>query len=370
MGHLYCRACATTYALNEPIWRCACGGLLDIAWKATIDPARIATRAPSLWRYREALPIADDAAIVSLGEGFTPLIEERLDGRPVWLKLDHLFPSGSYKDRGATVLVSQVKALGLRHVVEDSSGNAGSAIAGYCARAGIACDIYVPADTSAGKLAQIEGYGARLHRVPGSREDAARAVWQAAQSCYYASHTWNPFFLQGTKTWAYEVCEQLGWRAPEAVVLPVGNGTLLLGAYLGFRDLIEAGMTDTMPRLVGVQAAACAPLATAYANGVTVPAAVATSPTLAEGIAIAEPVRGSQILEAVRASGGTILAVSEVEIVSALRHMHRRGFYIEPTAAATIAGLRRYLAESAGDGVIVSTLTGHGLKATDKLLHL
>ena len=152
----------------------------------------------------------------------TPLEQVNIGGREILMKLDFLFPSGSYKDRGATVMISQALAMGVKQVVQDSSGNAGCAVAQYCARAGIGCEIFVPASTSPAKLVQIEAYGARLNLVPGSREDTAKAAMKAADHTYYASHVWNPFFFQGTKTFAYELCEQLGWKAPDTVILPAG----------------------------------------------------------------------------------------------------------------------------------------------------
>jgi threonine synthase len=336
---------------------------LQVAFTAQFDLPAIAYRAPTLWRYREAIPLPEGASPVSMGEGFTPLLPLRLAGREIWVKADHLLPSGSYKDRGAAVLVSVAHALGVETVVEDSSGNAGAAIAAYGAHAGIACRIYVPASTSSTKTAQITAYGAALERVSGSREDTAQAVLAAAAHAYYASHVWNPFFLQGTKTFAYEVCEQLGWVAPDVVILPVGNGTLLLGAYLGLCDLREAGLIEHLPRLIGVQAATCAPLARAYARNASQPAVVQHKPTMAEGIAIPSPARGAEILEAVGDTGGSILAVKEADIKAAWRDMGRRGHYIEPTAAATIAGARRYLADLSSDVVVVTAFTGHGLKA-------
>jgi threonine synthase len=325
-----------------------------------------------MWRYREAIPLRDDAHILSFDEGFTPLVAVELAGTRVWIKQDHLFPTGSYKDRGASILISVAQELGIAHVVEDSSGNAGCAIAAYCARGGIDCAIYVPEDTAAGKLAQIQLYGADLVRVPGTRQDTADAVWQAAQSTYYASHSWNPFFFQGTKTFAYEVCEQLGWRAPDVVVLPTGNGTLLLGAYIGFRELLATGIVDRLPRLIAVQAAGCAPLYDAYLQGHSRPSSIAARPTLAEGIAIAAPVRGQQILSAVRESGGAFLQVRDDEIVRSLRMICEQGFYVEPTAAATVAGIEQYVRGrgSAPEELIVSAFTGHGLKTTAKMLAL
>lgn len=366
MNHLACTVCAETFGLNEPRWRCTCGGPLDISWQPEFDLGRIARRKPTMWRYREAIPI-EGQDIVSFDEGLTPLLRVELNCVPVWIKQDHLFPSGSYKDRGAAALVSKVVELGVARVVEDSSGNAGAAIAAYCARAGVACAIYVPEATSPAKLAQIEGYGADVYRIPGTREDTARAAFEAAQTTYYASHSWNPFFFHGTKTFAYEVCEQLGWRAPDAVVLPVGNGTLLLGAAIGFRELCDAGVTARLPRLVGVQAEQCAPLFRAWQEGRDALQLVESGDTIAEGIAIADPIRGRQLIAVVRESGGKFLVVGEAEIEASLHAMWRMGFYIEPTSAATVAGLHRYLRRRDGDEVIVSTFTGHGLKAAGKV---
>ena len=370
MNRLACTQCGESFSLSEPRWRCACGAPLDLEFSPTFDLKRIGERKPTMWRYREALPLESDANIVSFDEGFTPLVPIRLDGREVLLKQDHLLPTGSFKDRGAALLISKAKELGVGAVVEDSSGNAGAALAGYCARAGIRCEIYVPADCSAGKLAQIERSGAGLVKVPGTREAMAQAARQAAQTTFYASHCWNPFFLHGTKTFAFEVSEQLGWKPPDAIVVPVGNGTLLLGAYIGFSELLAAGITDKLPRIIAVQSERCAPLYHAFQAGLDNPTAVEPQPTLAEGIMIARPIRGRQILSAVRDSGGHFLAVAESEIEQALALLHRRGFFVEPTAAATIAGLRKLLPEITPEAVIVAPLTGHGLKATDKLLKL
>jgi len=310
-----------------------------------------------------------------MGEGLTPLEEMNFNGNRVLMKIDYLFPTGSYKDRGATVLISKTRELGIKKVVEDSSGNAGSAIAAYCARGGIRCEIYVPETTSLGKLVQIQAYGATLRRIEGSRERTAEAAMEVASRVYYASHCWNPFFLHGTKTFAFEIWEQMGWKVPDVVILPVGHGTLFLGTYLGFKELREAGMVKRIPRLVGVQSTFCAPLHQAFREGWKETRPIKKSvrletekETLAEGIAIANPVRGRQILAAVRETDGDVLAVTEREIVAAMKEMGRRGHFIEPTSAATVAGLKKYL-KHIKKGVIVSTMTGMGLKAAGKINH-
>jgi threonine synthase len=293
---------------------------------------------------------------LSLGEGGTPLLLSR-DER-LRFKVEGANPTGSFKDRGAAVLVSALRAAGAGEVVEDSSGNAGSAIAAYAARAGLAATIYVPEAASPGKLAQIAAYGARLVRVGGSREDVAAAAQAAAGR--YASHCWDPLFFHGTKTAAFELWEQLGARAPDWVVSPVGHGTLLLGLWLGFRELRAAGAILRGPRLVAVQSEACAPLA-----GAALGAATRDGETVAEGIRIRHPVRAEEIRAAVAESGGRFATVSDPEILAARARLAREGLFVEPTAAVAPAAAWRLAADGvfrAAETVVVP-LTGHGFKA-------
>lgn len=384
MLRLECDSCKKEFSTETLEWRCSCGGILDLHGGQPFDPAAIERREHSLWRYAGALPV-DYNRRVSLGEGWTPLVsfplsreetsgDKRAGKDPqLFLKLDHLFPSGSYKDRGASILLSKIRELGIERIVEDSSGNAGAAVAAYSAAAGVAAEIYVPADNSPGKLAQIRSYGARLVPVEGNRSDTAAAALRAAQEHYYASHVYNPFFLQGTKTFGYEVWEQLGRSAPGAVVLPVGNGTLLLGTYKAFCELRNAGLIERLPRLIAVQSAACAPLAEAFESK---PPSRIAGKTLAEGIAIRSPALLSRMVETLRASGGAVIRVDEEQIATALRMAVGRGFYIEPTAAAGLAGLLSYAEsfDTAGHGerpsCVVGVLTGHGLKASEKIAQL
>ena len=360
--NLVCTQCPAHYPESDIRWRCECGALLDLRCSARFDFDEIARRPADMWRYREAIPIRSGENSVSLQEGFTPLSPLKLAGTEILVKQDHLFPTGSYKDRGASVLISKAKELGVDYVVEDSSGNAGCAVAAYCANAGIECEIFVPESTSPAKLKQIEAYGAKLNRIPGAREDTANAAMEAAQYHFYASNSWNPYFFHGTKTFAFEVCEQLGWRAPDVVIVPVGNGTLLLGCEIGFRELLADQVIEKMPRLIGIQASGCAPLFHAFHTGAEDIGEIQKQDTKAEGIAIAEPVRARQILSAVRSSDGTILAVEDAETLSALKEMAQVGHYIEPTSAATIAGVNEYIQSNSAEEVIVTAFTGHGLK--------
>ena len=331
----------------------------------------IAADVPSLWRYSAILPVKRDAA-VWLGETITPLVEAQVDGMTVLFKLDFLLPTGSYKDRGASVLLSAHKVVGVRHAVEDSSGNAAAAIAAYAARAGIACTVFAPATASAGKLVQAAAYGAQVERIEGSRDDVANAAIAAAAAdatTTYASHNWHPFFVEGVKTWALEVWEQLGYRAPDNVVVPVGSGSMLLGAHLAFSQLREGGEIARLPRIFAAQPAACAPLHAAFAAGADDVTAVERQPTLAEGASIARPVRGRDLLGALRESGGGTVAVREDEIATGLRDLARQGIYVEPTSAVAIAGVRQLLARGAiqPTEVTVVMLTGSGLKATETI---
>jgi threonine synthase len=231
------------------------------------------------------------------------------------------------------------------------------------------CDIFVPEDTSEAKLTQIRAYGANLILVSGDREATADAALEAAKDRYYASHCYNPLFLHGTKTFAYEVCEQLGWQAPDAVVLPAGNGTLILGCYMGFEHLLNSGVIDKMPRIIAVQAQSCAPLFNAWEQGLIEPKMVKSEYTLAEGIAIANPVKGKEMLQAVRATNGFFVAVTEDEITAALKLCLAKGFYIEPTSAATIAGFIK-AKENLNVKTWVTLFSGHGLKSTEKIISL
>ncbi|HEV2783040.1 MAG TPA: threonine synthase [Actinophytocola sp.] len=373
---LKCSVCAKNYPVNELVWRCSCGGVLDVVPFTEPLPDRntLAGRGATLWRYAEALPVPADSA-VSMGEGMSPLVPAP-DLPGAWIKLDFLMPTLSFKDRGAAVLATLAKLAQPKRLMIDSSGNAGTAVAAYAARVDLPCDVYVPAHTSPGKLAQMRAHGAAVHLVEGTREDTAEAAAQAAAEpgVCYASHVYHPYFLHGTKTYAYELWEQLG-EPLRTVVVPVGNGTLLLGAYLGFRELVEQGLLPSMPTIVGVQAAECAPLAGAIHADAPDAVRVRSEPTIAEGIAIAAPARGAQILAAVRATGGTIVTVTDAETAAARADLAARGFFVEPTSAVCWAALVRARSGPAaprsdpseaalrGDGVVIP-LCGAGLKST------
>lgn len=365
-----CSKCAATYPTTTPHWRCDCGHYLRLTDAKLFQKSDLATRKYDLWRYFEALGIDDPANIISLGEGFTPLVSGQLFDQPVLFKMDLMCPTGSFKDRGSTVMLSKLKEWGVTHLVEDSSGNAGASVAAYANRAGITADIYIPAYTSAGKAAQIALYGANLVKVPGTRGDTAQAVLAAAENTFYASHNWSPYFVNGLKTVAYELAEQLNWNAPDWIVTPLGGGSLVLGIYLGWQELLEAGYVDKLPRIAAVQAVNCAPVYHAWQQELDEVPAVTQKPTAAEGISIAEPVKGKDLLHAIRASNGTVCTVTDDEVWHTLALLGRSGIYVEPTSAAAPAAieqLRKSGLITPQDTVVVQ-LTGSGLKATDKIV--
>ena len=340
---------------DRALWRAPDdGGLLALTPGRGLARDEIERSETSLWRYRAAIRV-EDRDRVSLGEGFTPLVETEWEGRRLLFKCEHLMPTGSFKDRGTTVMMSHLKQAGVAALLEDSSGNAGASIAAYAAAAGIRARIMVPESAPAAKRVQIVAAGADLHPVAGDRDAVERAALAAAETVFYASHNRQPFFLEGTKTLAFELWEQLGFRAPAAVAAPCGNGANILGLHLGFRELQEAGEIDTLPRLYAVQAANNAPIRALF-DGRAMPSA----PTVADGIATAQPIRGRMVADTVRSTGGSVPVASEEAILGALGRLARSGWFLEPTSAVVVAALPQI----PGDDIVL-VLTGSGLKTLD-----
>jgi threonine synthase len=262
------------------------------------------------------------------------------------------------------MMVNLLAHQGATRIADDSSGNAGASIAAYAARAGMVAEIYVPAHASPAKQAQIAVYGAEVRPIPGPRANAKVACHEAAErGVVLASHSYHPGFLLGQQSVAWELWEQLDRRAPDWYVVPVGQGVHLLGVWLGFRRLRSAGLVDRLPRLVAVQAKRLAPLCHAFEAGLErVPAVEPTEASVAEGLAIAEPVRGRRLLQAIRETEGTCVAVEEEAIVEAQQRLARQGFYVEPTSATAVAAVERVARVAGPDETIVVPLTGSGLK--------
>lgn len=362
--NVFCPECGSRALLVPGQWRCACGGAWEPPELGEFDPAQIDAADPSVWRYRRLYGLDFETPLVYLGAGNTPLVPLTLDGQDLWLKLEYLAPTASFKDRGTSVMINILAHQGVTHVAEDSSGNAGASVAAYAARAGMRAEIFVPAYASPAKQAQIAVYGAQVRPVPGPRQNAKLAALEAAErGIVLASHAYHPGFLLGQESLAWELWEQLGRRAPDWYIVPVGQGVHLLGIWLGFRRLWAAGLVDRLPRLVAVQASLLAPLCRAFEAGFDhVPGIEATTPSLAEGLAIAEPVRGRRLLQAINETEGICITVEEEAIQMAQRQLAHHGFYVEPTSATVIAALRAVKERAEAGQVIVVPLTGSGLK--------
>ncbi len=362
-----CRSCKAKLSLAEARYKCICGGLLDIGGlDDAFSASSLECDAHGVFRYRRLMPDIIDGHWheATMAEGMTGLVDLNVKGLDMRGKMDYTMPTLSFKDRGAAVLMAAAKALGIKSVVQDSSGNAGNSIAAYAARLRIDCEILVPEGTSPNKISQIRAYGASVRVVPGSREDTAAAALKEAESGrYYASHVYNPIFYQGTKTYVYEIWEQLGGKLPEALVVPIGNGTLLLGMLLGLRSLMAGGAIERMPRIVAVQAARCAPIYRAFMNGERTVTPVTNEGTSAEGIAIAAPVRGAQMIEALRELGGIVVQAGEEDIARCETMLSKAGIFVEPTSAATVAGAESWARAEGFSGSMVLPMCGAGLKS-------
>ena len=376
-ARLGCSACRFELPIDADALACPeCGGPLEARVELPNLGRGLAplvdVSGRGIWRYRPAMGLPSGVLPITLGEGATPVVSLDAWGTAhglgaAYAKLEYLAPTGSFKDRGAAVVVSVLRARGTARAVEDSSGNAGAAMAAYCARAGIPAQVYVPAAAPAGKLRQIAAYGAGVKRIEGSREDVAAAAQAAAglPGVAYASHSRHPMFLEGTKTFALELVEAFPDGLPEHLVIPVGNGGLLLGAYKAVRELGKAGLRVTPPRLHIAQTAGCAPLTWAWEQGCDRPVPVEPKPTIAGGVSVATPFRGAQILAAVRHTGGAAVALGDDEVRAARAELARlEGLDVEPTAALGFAAavrLRELGVIGAGQRVVIPA-TGSGLK--------
>ena len=240
-----------TYPISEPRWRSDAGAPLMITALPGIGRDMIDTGKRSLWRYAAALPV-DVSDPITMGEGCTPLVSRRWRGAPALFKLEWFSPTGSFKDRGASVMLSILRDQGVTRVLEDSSGNGGAAIAAYAAAGGLAAKILVPASTSPDKTVQMRAYGAEIELIPGTRQDVSDAAVRQAATIVYAGHNWQPFFLQGTKTLAYELWEDLKFNAPDNVIIPTGAGSNIMGCDIGFSELLRRGeIGKTAPAVRG-----------------------------------------------------------------------------------------------------------------------
>tara|TARA_Y100001934_G_scaffold281760_1_gene392655 strand:- start:442 stop:1578 length:1137 start_codon:yes stop_codon:yes gene_type:complete len=360
-----------SWPVDAPIWRAPDDdGYVNLSSGNGLRRDDIDTSLGSLWRYRKAIRLPGET-FDTLGEGWTPLVATEWGDCSVQMKCEHLMPTGSFKDRGTAVLFNYLKQSGITEILEDSSGNAGASYAAYAAAFGLTARILVPARAPDAKKTQIAAMGAHVEAIEGTRQTVAEAALAASEETFYASHNWQPYFIEGTKTLAFEIWEQSGFSVPDNVVVPLGYGSNVIGLYLGFQELIASGEIARMPRIFGAQAANCAALFAAWEAG-----GVATSfdadETIADGIASEKPVRVSDVMAAARESGGGVEVASEAEIAAAFDAFARRGFFVEPTTATAGAVFDKILRSGSvqKSETTVLVLTGHGLKAMEKIIKL
>ncbi len=330
-------------------------------------------RGLSVWRYRELLPVDNDRFITTLAEGGTglhycPRLGHEIGLKRLYVKNEGENPTGSFKDRGMTVALSKARELGKRKVVCASTGNTAASLAAYSARAGLSCIVIVPeGKVATGKMLQVMIHGARIFQVRGDFDEAMRAVVTLTErrKGFYLMNSLNPFRLEGQKTLAFEVCDQLDGRAPDALVLPVGNGGNISAIWKGFTEFRTLGITKTRPRMIGIQAENAAPIAKAVKRKQNKIQPVTNPRTIASAIRIGSPVNWTKVLPAINESRGTAETVSDKEILRAQRDLaSKEGIFVEPASAASIAGLRK--SREAGridrSDLVVCVTTGHGLK--------
>ncbi len=353
------------HPLDERRWRSETGHPLMVTPLPGIGRDDIDRAVRSIWRYRASLPLEINQAI-SLGEGCTPIIEKPWGPLTPLFKLEWFNPTSSFKDRGAAVMISFLKQLGIDSILEDSSGNGGAAVAAFGAAAGMQVRIVVPESTSSSKTAQIKAYGAEIQLVPGPRVEAEHEAIRQSEKRFYASHNWHPFFLQGTKSIAYEIWEDLGFKAPDNIVIPAGAGSNVLGCYIGFSELLAAGQIHRLPRIFAAQPENCSPIDASFKAGADDCVPVEVKPTVAEGTSIKQPIRMREILSALRQSGGSTVAVPESHIIDAIKKLGELGLYAEPTSATAAAALEMLHQNGAihSRETTVVLLTGAGLKST------
>lgn len=342
----------------------ACGQPLEMRLHFDFKPENTHQNRYDVWRYAKFFPYVKESDIISLGEGWTPLVKF-LDN--VCFKLESSNPTGSFKDRGSTVLISALHRLIERtegYVSEDSSGNAGASMAAYAARAGLKAKIYVPETVSGPKFNQIQFYGAQVVKVSGSRAQVAQEAQKAGKGKFYAGHILHPLFRDGIRSLAYEIAEQSATKAPKHVYLPVSAGTLLLGVISGFRHLVDSDIVETVPRIVACQTQQVSPLYHHFKNLRYNPPKKITS--IADALVSVNPPLLELMVKGLREVNGDAVMVDEDEIMRAFTELGRKGFFVEPSSAVAYAAYKKQLARgeiSRDDGTVI-VLTGTGLKTT------
>ena len=374
---LECSRCHVASDATAVAGLCRCGGILLARYRLeqaarTMTPAAIASRPPTLWRYAEVLPGSGDP--VTLGEGMTPLLPLRFVGpslgiETVFLKDEALNPTGSFKARGMATAVTMARSLGVRRIALPSAGNAGSAAAAYGALAGLAVELFLPEDTPEPFRLEAAAHGATVHLVRGDISACGRAMREHddAKGAFDLSTLREPYRVEGKKTLGYEIAEQLGFKLPNVIIYPTGGGTGLIGMWKAFEELEQLGLIvpGRRPRMVAVQAAGCAPIVQAMLSDAPKATPWVEPRTYASGLRVPAPLGDALILQALRESGGTAIAVSDDEMAKAQLELARgEGVFACPEGGATVAAARKLFASGfiAPSDVLVLFNTGTGLK--------
>jgi len=378
---IVCARCENRFSLDKLLNLCTCGSPLLVRYDlknaaATLAKTDLQGRAPSLWRYRELLPLQDDANLVTLGEGLTPLLEAKTLAREfgverLWIKDEAQNPTGSFKDRGLAVAISRAKEFGIKKVAIPSAGNAGGSLAAYSARAGIEAHVFMPRDTPVANQVEVQQYGAVLTLVDGLINECGRIVAQrkAAKGWFDVSTLKEPYRVEGKKTMGYEIAEQLNWSLPDAIIYPTGGGTGLIGMWKAFNELEEMGWIGSKrPRMVAVQAKGCAPIVRAFDEGKAAAEPWQNAATVASGLRVPQAVADFLMLRVLRESSGTALSVGDDEMLAEIpRAGQAEGIFFCPEGAACIAALRHLIERKwikSSDAVLLFN-TASGLKYLD-----
>jgi threonine synthase len=380
---LRCRECGRAYPA-EALHVCDyCFGPLEVTYDyeqvaATVTRERIAAGPRSIWRYGDLLPVAD-AAPVDLGAGFTPLVRaDRLAAElglgELWIKDDTANPTGSFKDRVVSVALTKARQLGFKVAACASTGNLANSVAAHAARAGMESVVLIPSDLEQAKITMTTVYGGRVIAVDGTYDDVNRLCAELTSerpTWAFVNVNVRTYYAEGSKTLAFEVAEQLGWQAPDHVVVPIGSGSQLTKIAKGFEELGRVGLLDEAPsvRISGAQSVGCAPVATAFAEGSDAIRPVKPS-TIAKSLAIGNPADGWYALDTIRKSGGSCAAVTDDEVIDGIRLLARtEGIFAETAGGVTIATLAKLAAQGVirSDERVVAMVTGHGLKTVEAL---
>jgi len=382
---LRCRECGTEYELQATHVCEMCFGPLDAVYdyaalKKKVTRASIEAGPKSIWRYRDLLPVEDDVPVVTLGEGFTPLVKadrlgEELGLRNLYLKNDSMNPTNSFKDRVVSVAISWARSQGFETMACASTGNLANAVAAYSARAGLDCYVFIPIDLEPAKVVSIGVFDPNLVAVHGTYDDVNRLCSQLLESTPWAFCNINirPFYAEGSKTLTFETAEQLGWKLPDEIIIPVASGCQFVRHRQAVRELTDLGLVrgdGRPPAFTGAQALGCSPVYNAFHSDQPERVMPVKPNTIARSIAIGNPSDGIYVNRIAKETGGTVEAVTEDEIVDAMRLLARTEGIFTETAGGVTIGVLSKLAKAGrwrGDETIVAYVTGHGLKTADVL---